>query len=167
MSNPIDHEVSHHNYLRDRVRADFPDVDEETLADTIEGMTKLSDMLAVLARSRQSDLDMIVALRIRLADLQIRMSRLGTRVEAKRDLIVEVMERADIKKVTEPDFTLSLKWLPAPLVVVDEGEIPERFWNPQPAKLDRRGLIDALKADQTVNGATLGNGGVTISIRTR
>ncbi len=99
--------------------------------------------------------------------MQERIGRLKTRVEKKKELITMVMERANLQKITESDFTLSLRSTPRPLVVVDENDIPERFWNPQPAKLDRRGLIEALKADQAVQGVALGNGGVTISVRTR
>ena len=77
------------------------------------------------------------------------------------------MERADIKKLSEPDFTASLRPTPAPLIILDEGLIPADFWKPQPAKLDRRGLAVALGEGRPVPGATLGNGGSTIAVRTR
>jgi hypothetical protein len=51
--------------------------------------------------------------------------------------------------------------------VVDEREIPEPFWRPQPPKLDRKALLAALNAGQTVLGASLGNGSTTITVRTR
>ena len=54
------------------------------------------------------------------------------------------MQRAEIKRLAEADFTASLVPLPAPLIVVDETEIPESFWRPQPPKLDRKALIAAL-----------------------
>jgi hypothetical protein len=77
------------------------------------------------------------------------------------------MERADIKKLSEPDFTASLRPTPAPLIILDEALIPGDFWKPQPAKLDRRGLAVALGEGRRVPGATLGNGGSTIAVRTR
>ena len=50
------------------------------------------------------------------------------------------MADAEIKRLVEPDFTVSLRASRAPLVVVDEELIPEGFWKPQPPKLDRQGL---------------------------
>ena len=77
------------------------------------------------------------------------------------------MERADIKKLSEPDFTASLRPTPAPLIILDEALIPADYWKVQPAKLDRRGLAVALGEGRPVPGATLGNGGSTIAVRTR
>ncbi len=77
------------------------------------------------------------------------------------------MERADLKKVMEPDLTLSLRPARPPLAVVDKELVPEAFWKPQPSKLDRQGLIAALSADRDVPGAILGNAPMTVSVRTK
>jgi hypothetical protein len=167
MPDPIHHELATHIYLRQQLSEQFPEIEEETLLDTLEGLTDLNEMLAAVVRSQLDDASLAQALRERMDHMQDRLGRLKTRVDKKKELLTTVMERANLKKITESDFTLSLRSTPRPLVVVDENEIPERFWNPQPAKLDRRGLIEALKADQTVEGVALGNGGITISIRTR
>ena len=81
--------------------------------------------------------------------------------------MTSVMERAALKKLTEPDFTLSLRSTSPPLVVVDEGRVPDDFWKTQSPKLDRQGLITALKEGREVPGAVLGSGGMTISVRTK
>lgn len=47
----LQRELTHHQYLRERLAADFPDVDEECLHDTLEGLTNLTDMLAEVLRS--------------------------------------------------------------------------------------------------------------------
>ncbi len=167
MNQPILHELANHQYLRQQLAEQFPEAGEETVLDTLDGLTNLNHMLAAVVRSQLDDASLAQALRARMDHMQERLERIKTRVENKKVLIATVMERADLRKITEPDFTLSLRATPRPLVVVDESEIPERFWNPQPAKLDRRGLIEALKAGQTIEGATLGNGGMSISVRTR
>ena len=77
------------------------------------------------------------------------------------------MERADLKKVMEPDLTVSLRPSRPPLAVVDEDLVPEAFSRPQPSKPDRQGLIAALAADRDVPGAILGNAPMTISVRTK
>jgi hypothetical protein len=76
------------------------------------------------------------------------------------------MERADLRKLTEPDFTVSLRPTPPPLVVTEETAIPATYWKPQPPKLDRKSLISALNSGIQVSGAILGNGGMTIAVRT-
>jgi hypothetical protein len=164
---PLLHELAHHQYLRERLEAEFPDADEETLRDTLEGMTNLTEMIGAVLRSQLDDQALVLALRARMADMQQRLSRLETRAEKKRELLTSVMERADLKKITEPDFTLSLRLTNPLLIVFDEHEIPEDFWKPQPPKLDRQGMIAALKAGRDVPGATLGNAAMTISVRTK
>ncbi len=167
MKHGLLHELTHHQYLRQQLEAQFPNADEETLLDTLEGMTNLNEMVAEVIRSRLDDLALIAALRTRIADMQARLGRLEERAEKKKEIVATVMERAGLKKLMQPDFTLSLRPTSPPLVVVDEAQIPDAFWKPQAPKLDRQGLIGALKNGRDVPGATLGNGGMTISVRTK
>ncbi len=167
MSQPLLHELTHHRYLRERLEAAFPDADEETLMDTLEGMTSLTDSLAELLRSSQEDQSLASALRSRMADMQERYARFEERARKKRDLVCTVMEEADLKKLVEPDFTVSLRASRAPLMIIDEEAIPGDYWKPQPAKLDRMGLISALSNGRDIAGAVLGNPPMTISVRTK
>ncbi len=72
-----------------------------------------------------------------------------------------------MRKLTEPDITVSLQPSHAPLVVTDEEVIPEGYWKAQAPKLDRQGLLAALSAGRDVPGALLGNAPMTISVRTK
>ncbi len=167
MSQPVLHQLTHHRYLRERLEAAFPDADEETLMDTLEGMTSLTDSLAELLRSSQEDQSLASALRGRMSDMQERCGRFEDRARKKRELVCTVMEEADLKKLTEPDFTVSLRPARAPLMIIDEEAIPGDYWKPQPAKLDRMGLISALTNGRDIAGAVLGNPPLTISVRTK
>ncbi len=167
MSHPVLHELTHHRYLRERLEAAFPDADEETLMDTLEGMTSLTDLLAELLRSSQEDQSLASALRSRMSDMQERCARFEERARKKRDLVCTVMEETDLKKLVEPDFTISLRPSRAPLMILDEVAIPGDYWKPQPAKLDRMGLISALSNGRGISGAVLGNPPITISVRTK
>ncbi len=167
MSQPVLHELTHHRYLRERLEAAFPDADEETLMDTLDGMTSLTDSLAELLRSSQEDQSLASALRGRMSDMQARCGRFEERARKKRDLVCTVMEEAELKKLTEPDFTVSLRPARAPLMIIDEDAIPADYWKPQPAKLDRMGLISALTNGRDIAGAVLGNPPLTISVRTK
>jgi hypothetical protein len=99
--------------------------------------------------------------------MQDRLSRIGKRAEKKREIVTSVMEQAELKKLAEADFTVSLRASSAPLVVTEEGDVPEPFWKPQAPKLDRLGLIAALKTGAQVPGAVLGNPRMAIAIRTK
>ncbi len=166
-TSPLNRELAHHQYLRSRLEEEFPDADEETLVDTLEGLSNLPDMLAEVCRSMLDDQAMVSALRGRVGDMQDRCGRIDARARKKRDLVCSVMERADVRKLTEPDLTVSLRPSRAPLVVTDEEIIPAGYWKAQAPKLDRQGLLAALSAGRDVPGALLGNAPMTISVRTK
>ena len=167
MHSQLSSEFQQHQFLREKLKAEFPEADDETLRDTVEGLTRLPEMLASVLRSHLDDVAFLAALRTRILDMQERFARIEYRADKKRALVASVMERAGMKKLAEPDFTASLREVPPGLVVTEEGKIPAPFWQPQPPKLDRRALIAALKAGEVVAGAALGNGSTTLSVRTR
>jgi hypothetical protein len=167
MNPTLHYSLAEHGYLRERLKTEFPDADEDTLRDTLEGLSSLPEMLACVLRSYLEDLALAAALGIRISDMQERIARFEQRAEKKRALVSSTMERADLKKLAEPDFTVSSRITPPSLVITDEQEIPQIYWKPQPPKLDRQGLTAVLRGGQSVPGATLGNGQSTISVRTR
>jgi hypothetical protein len=163
----LDHEVSTHLMLRERLREAFPEADDDDLQDTLEGLTNLPEMLAALMRSQLDDLSLAEALKGRIGDMRTRLARLEHRVATKREIAASVMERAEIKKITEPDFTASFGVGGPKVSVTSEAEIPSQYWKPQDPKLDRLALAAALKAGQAVPGALLTNGNPFISVRTK
>jgi hypothetical protein len=165
MNNPLAIELQHHEYLRQKIIEDFPDIDEETLIDTLEGLTNLHEKLAAIVRSQQEDRVLLVALKDRMDEMRQRYKRLEHRIEKKGELVSSVMDRAGIAKIIESDVTISIRQTPRPLVLTNENAIPEDYWRPQAPKLDRKKLIDYLKTENPISGACLGNGGVTVSVR--
>ena len=163
----IARELSHHEHLRRQLQREFPDADEETLNDTLEGMTNLPEMLAAVLRSQLEDLALAKGLRSYIAELQKRLGRLEGRAQRKRQLACLVMQRAELRRLVEPDFSASLRRTAPALCVLDEGEIPPEFWKPQPPKLDRTAVTGALRAGVLVPGAMLDNGGTTLVLRTK
>lgn len=159
--------LSEYEYLREQLLAEYAEIDGETLRDTLEGISSLPEALAAAIRLYLDDLAMATALGLRIAEMQSRLARIEASSERKRALITAVMERADLRQLKQPDFTASLRAVPARLIVADEEAIPADYWRPQPAKLDRKGLLGALLGGRSVPGASLGNGGVTISVRTK
>lgn len=161
------HRLAEYQYFHDRLGADFPEADDQALSDTLEGLSSLPEALAAVIRTYLDDLSMAAALGIRIGDMQERLGRIEERADKKRALVTSVMERADIKKLTEPDFTASLRAVPPSLVVIDEARVPQGYWRPQPPKLDRQGLTAALKGGAVIAGVVLGNSQITLTVRTK
>lgn len=139
--------------------------DEQAAEDFLEGETGLKEAIAAA-------LDMIGewetfsgALEIRIKEMQARKHRFETRIEATRAAIAAAMGRVDLTKMTFPEATLSFKTTPPKVIVTNEVEIPSKFWVAQAPKLDKKALLDELKDGAVIDGATLSNGGATISIR--
>ena len=105
--------LAEHAYLREHLLAEYREsIDDETLRDTLEGISSLPEALAAVVRSYLDDLVIASALGMRIGDMQERLSRVEARAEKKRVTITSVMEKADLKKLEQPDFTASLRAVP-------------------------------------------------------
>jgi hypothetical protein len=160
-------EVAKHADIRDHLLAKIPDIDPETLADTLEGLTDLREMLAEVLRSALDDEALAAGLSTRLSDMKARIERFETRAGRKRELALKAMTEAHISKLLVPDFTASLRHGAPTLEVIEVGKIPAAYWKPQAPKLDRLGLMAALKAGTAIEGASLQASRVQLSVRTK
>ena len=162
-------QLAHYKLLKQQLAEKFPVLreDEQALADTLEGMTDLTDMLAELIRSSLDDKALVEALKQREADMRERRERFENRAQKKRELVFSFMERAELKKIAMPDFTASLRASKASMVIVMESKIPRHYWISQEPKLDRRKMYDALKIGNEIPGVGLANAPPTLSVRTK
>ena len=160
-------EIAHYQALAEQLRQDFADLDDETLADTLEGISDLPDLIQGLVRSSLADEGLIGALKTRLDDMAARRERLKTRFEKKRALVTWALGAAGIARLEAEDFSVCLRLGGPKLSVSDESRIPAGFFLAQPPKLDRAALALALKSGQPVPGATLVAGAPQIAVRTR
>jgi hypothetical protein len=65
MNTRLNASLNHHAYSLERLRVEFPEVAEETLADTVEGLSDLDEAIAEILRSRLDDLALADALQAR------------------------------------------------------------------------------------------------------
>src|SRR5215470_15124252 len=89
-------ETARYRTLRNRLLELFPEIDDETLGDTLEGITDLREMLAELVRSALEDQALSSGLSTRLTEMRARVQRLEYRAEKKRELARRVMAEAEI-----------------------------------------------------------------------
>ncbi|MFZ0624051.1 MAG: siphovirus Gp157 family protein [Pseudolabrys sp.] len=153
--------------IRDRIRAEDPQIDEQTLADTVEGLTDLHEIIAAIVRSALADEALAIGLKSRIAEMQERLDRLQERASKRRQIAKDVMVELDLKKITAPDFTVSIRpGMPA-LLVLDEAAVPSIYWQPSEPRLNRQKLSNELKTGAEIAGATLSNPEPVLSVRTR
>lgn len=141
--------------------------DAELVADMIEGETGLSEALeSALSEIDEGDI-LIIGLKAKEQAFETRRRAIEARNDRIRALIEQAMLATDQPTMRLTTATLSLRKIAPALVVTNEADIPARFWIEQerPApKLDKKALADAVKAGE-IPGATLDNGGVTLSVR--
>jgi len=160
-------EAVRYQALSEALKAEFLAIDQETLTDTLEGLTNLPEMLQAVVRSSLMDEALGEALRARIAEMRTRLERLENGYAAKRTLVCQIMEEAGLDRLLTEDFTVSRRPCQPKLEVVNESAVPQIYLVPQPPRLDRAGLLAALKAGQDVAGARLQIGGYHIQVRTK
>jgi len=160
-------EVGRYTSISSKLREDFSGIDDETLTDTLEGLSTLPDLLNALVRSSLEDEALAAALKARIGDMKARLERLEQRQDRKRELVCGAMTHAGLAKLSAEDFSVSLRQGTPRLQVKDESVIPAFFLVPQPPKVDRADLLNALKRGEEVVGAVLEDGIPHIQVRTR
>lgn len=162
------HEAATVAKLRADLLAQYPDLreDEQTLCDTLDGLTSFNEMIAAVVMSALDDKVICAAIHARLDDLKARADRYANREQRKRELASSLMILAELRKIERPEFTISLKASPPRTIITDETALPDQYVKivRQP---DKTAIKDALKAGVSVPGAMLSNQPETISIRTR
>jgi hypothetical protein len=153
--------------IRDRIRTQDPTIDEQTLADTVEGLTDLHEIIAAIVRAALTDEALAAGLKGRIAEMQDRLERLQDCAAKRRQIAKDVMVELDLKKIIAPDFTLSIRpGMPA-LLVLDEAAVPSIYWEPRGPRLNRQELLSDLKGGAEVGGVALSNPEPVLSVRTK
>jgi hypothetical protein len=157
----------HYCAIRDRLRAEDPQIDEQTLADTVEGLTDMHEILTDIIRAALTDEAVAAGLKGRVAEMEERLARLQDRAAKRRQIAKDVMVELDLKKLTAPDFTASIRPGTPALTVIDEAAVPSIYWEPRDPRFNRQGLVADLKRGAEVTGVALSNPEPVLSVRTK
>jgi hypothetical protein len=157
----------HYRTIRDRIRAQDPQIDEQTLADTVEGLTDVHEILAAVVRAALADEALATGLKCRISDMQGRLDRLQDRAAKRRQIAKDVMVELDLKKLNAPDFSASIREGMPSLIVLNEDAVPSIYWQPSEPRLKRQELAYELKQGAEIEGVALSNPEPVLSVRTR
>jgi hypothetical protein len=114
-----------------------------------------------------ADEALATGLKGRVAEMQDRLDRLQDCAAKRRQIAKDVMVELDLKKITAPDFTVSIRLGMPSLLVLDEAVVPSIYWEPREPRLNRQELLNELKGGADIEGVTLSNPEPVLSVRTR
>jgi hypothetical protein len=138
------------------------DIDEQTLADTLEGLTgeleaKALNVAGFLA-SQEAFADSIAAAAEKMVE---REKRLRKRAAYLKQYLLTNMLATGKLKIESPEMALAVRKTPASVVIFDEAAVPAEFMvqpPAPPARPDKRAMGDAMKAGTEIPGAKLESG---------
>lgn len=146
---------------------DVVEDDAEMIETAVEGETNLKEAISA-AVDRILELDAHEeAIELQIKALSERKERFAHQSERIKAAIHVAMGQAELRKLELPQATLGVRAVPPKAEITDESLIPSKYWKAQDPKLDRKAVLDALKAKEAIPGATLSNGSETLSLRVK
>ncbi len=148
--------------------ARFPELqdDEEFRADVLEGETDLHSIVAKAINERAEASTFAAAIKQRETDLAARRDRYEQKADAFKSLIKDLMETAQVDKITLPEATISTVKGRTSVDVTDIEALPQGYFKVE-RKADKTAIKAAIEAGNTIPGAELTTGEPTISIRVK
>lgn len=134
-------------------------LDEQTIADTLEGLEGALEVkaqnVAMFVRNLESTAEAIKKAETEMAS---RRKALERRADSIKAYILENMQRAGITKIECPYFQLAIRKNPASVVIDDLDQIPAEFIRlppPPPPAPDKKAIAEAIKGGANVPGVHL------------
>lgn len=135
------------------------EMDEQTIADTLEGISgpleEKATAVAAFARNLESSAEAIKSAETEMAK---RRKAIEARASRIRFYLQTQMQRTGISRIESPWFKLALRDNPPFVAIDNEDLIPEQFMRsapPPPAAPDKATIAAVLKAGGEVPGAHL------------
>jgi hypothetical protein len=158
--------------LRQQIEAtlrNYPDLmeDEFLRAGMLEGELPLAEVLTEIHRMISDAMILIEGTKPRLDALRARRDRFERRIEFGRELIVKILQSAELRRIELAEMTLTLrKGQPKVLGEPDATLLPDRL-----CKIKREPnytkIREALEAGEQVSGCVLSNAEPALTIRVK
>lgn len=127
--------------------------DIQAIQDTLEGIEGMiadkAESIAKLIKSIEADERAIKAEEDRL---KARREALKNRRESIKEYLQNQLISAGIDKLKGTMFTVSIQNNPPSVQIAEGAKVPEKYLIPQEAKVDKRALLDDLKAGAVYEG---------------
>lgn len=141
------------------------DLDEDALDLAVSSETNFNECAAAVLANITEDEVLISGLEKMIGEMANRKERLSDRIRRRRMAIERAMIAGEVHRLELAGATLSLRRVPPGVMILDEALIPQDYFKPQPPKLDRTALKDAMKSGASINGVRLDNGSTALTIR--
>lgn len=150
--------AAEHRVLADRLQD--MDLDEATIADTLEaesGLVDKSQNVAFVIRNMEA---LATAVKAEASAMADRAKRIEKRADAIRAYLHSCMNLAGVQKIEHPQFTISIRKNPESVQIFEEGLLPPDYLREIPARYepDKTLIKQAIKDGHDVPGAKLTRG---------
>jgi hypothetical protein len=139
--------------------------DEVVVRDTVEGETNIRHAIHGVLKDMLEDEITMAGLQAVIKTLSERLDRISLRHDRRRTAIQKALVLAEVHRLDYPECHVSLRKVAPGLFIEDENKIPPQFFDPQPSKLSKSRLKDALKEGKSIEGCRLDNGSITIAVK--
>ena len=155
-------------YHLEAVLREHPELleDDELKLDLIEGEGFNEVLGQVVGKSIEAE-SMASAIKLRIDSLNERRSRFLSQHQFWRAVALRLMQSVELNKIQLTEATVSVTKGRLGVVLTGKLEnMPNKFKRIK-VEADKKALLDALKAGESIEGATLSNGPPTLTIRTK
>jgi len=132
------------------------DMESDALVDTLEALQgeieEKAENIAKLVKNLEADAKIIKEEEQRLAE---RRRAIEAKVERLKAYLQEQLEVAGLQKVKRPTITVAIQNNPPSVEIADEKLIPSEFMIPQPAKIDKKAILERLKNGEEIPGCSI------------
>ena len=137
--------------------------DVDLRADMLEGSTDLHAIMERLLGEEREANELIAVVGNRIENLSARRTMFRARQTSLRDVMMEILQRADLRKISLPEATISITRRGPAVQVIDETLVPDAYCRFK-REVSKTAIKDAINAGEEVPGAVLDNGSETLRI---
>ena len=144
------------NYNNILELADNPEVTEDMIKEALDSISEEIELKAVniakLIKSIESDIAGVKAEKDTLAAKEKSMSN---KVKNLKEYLYSAMKLTGKEKIKTDLFSFNIQKNPASVNVISDTDIPEEFLVEMPKQINKKAILEKLKAGETVPGCEL------------